>query len=216
MDAFDFRNAAARAQEEGIVVNALFAGGRDEGVKELWPLVAQHGLGNFSAIDLRAGLLQIPTPQDETLIELNQRLNGTYLPYGPRGAEGLANQVAQDSNASRLGVESCSSRIVAKGSALYTNASWDLVDATLEDGFRWSLIHDDDLPPELRAMSVDQRIAFVEAKRTEREAIQALIQEVSAERETFLLATLESERQDAGDAMRRAIREQARAAGFDC
>ena len=89
---------------------------------------------------------------------------------GARGRDGLANQVAQDSNASRLGVESCSSRIVAKGGALYTNASWDLVDATLSADFDWNAVPLADLPQELQSMTREQqvaaRIAYFEAPRT--------------------------------------------------
>lgn len=151
-ETFDLRDAATRARADDILVNALYAGAREQGMAEGWPAVAQHGEGNFSAIDPETGTIQIPTPQDETLLELNRRLNTTYLPYGPRGEAGLANQQAQDRNASRLGVQSCSSRIVAKGTALYTNASWDLVDAALEDDFRWSLVHDDDLPEDRKSV----------------------------------------------------------------
>ena len=181
-------------------------------------MVARHGEGNFSAIDPETGAIQIPTPQDDSLLELNRRLNTTYLPYGPRGEAGLANQRAQDLNASRLGVESCSSRIVAKGTALYNNASWDLVDAALQDGFRWSLVHDADLPEELRGLDETGRIAYVERMRAQREEIQTAIQELSDERESFLRATLEREGRAGGldDAMLLAIRSQAEAKGFAC
>ena len=40
------------------------------------------------------GSIQIATPQDDLLLELNASLNTTYVPYGEKGAAGLANQVA--------------------------------------------------------------------------------------------------------------------------
>jgi hypothetical protein len=220
VETFDFRDAAARAQDEDILVNAIFAGSREQGIQDGWPAIAQHGQGNFSAIDPATGTIQIPTPQDETLMTLNQSLNTTYLPYGPRGEAGLANQRTQDLNASRLGVQSCSSRIVAKGTALYTNAAWDLVDKALEDSFRWSLVHDDDLPAEMRPLDAQGRIAYVEKKRAEREAIQLTIQEVSDQREAFLKVAQWRQSPGGGvsldDAMRLAIRSQAAAKGFAC
>ena len=155
----DFRIAARAARDREIIVNALYAGNRDQGVVEKWHEVAQAGEGNFSAIDPATGSIQIAAPQDALLLELNARLNTTYVPYGKKGQDGLTNQIAQDSNASRLGVQSCSSRIVAKGGALYNNASWDLVDKTLEDGFDWDGISLADLPEEMQSMTVDERAA---------------------------------------------------------
>ncbi len=214
----DFRIAARAARDRGIIVNALYAGNRDQGVVEKWHEIAQAGEGNFTAIDPSTGSIQIAAPQDDLLLELNGRLNTTYVPYGEKGQDGLANQIAQDSNASRLGVQSCSSRIVAKGGALYNNASWDLVDKTLEEGFDWDALSLADLPEEMQSMTVDQSIEFVEAKRAQREGIQLEIQSASAAREVFVKQVIASRIGEAGlgEAMRKMIREQAMAMGFTC
>ena len=214
----DFRIAARAARDRDIIVNALYAGNRDQGVIELWPEVARAGEGNFTAIDPAIGSIQIAAPQDELLLELNGKLNTTYLPYGERGHDGLANQVAQDSNASRLGVQSCSSRIVAKGGALYNNASWDLVDKTLEEGFDWNSLSVAELPEEIQSMTLAQRVEFVDAKRELRETIQSEIQAASEAREVFVKRVIADRIGDAGlgEAMRKVIREQAMAKGFSC
>ena len=220
-DEVNFRHAASEAVNRDIIVNALYAGNREQAVVEQWPELARRGLGNFSAIDPQTSTVQIATPQDDVLRELNLRLNSTYVPYGPRGAVGLANQIAQDSNASRLGVQSCGSRIVAKGSALYTNASWDLVDRALEEDFSWDALDPDDLPETMHAMTPDERVAYVESKRADREAIQLEIQEASHERESHIRSVLLREQRALGldDAVREAICNQAKAKGFssdDC
>lgn len=214
VESHDFRLAVREARKRGIIVNALYAGTRELGIVEQWHEVAKGGAGNFSAIDPSTGTIQVATPQDERLLQLNGLLNTTYLPYGPRGRDGLANQVAQDGNASRLGVESCSSRIVAKGGALYTNASWDLVDATLVEGFDWNALPVADLPEELQSMTRERQVATVENLRKQRESIQTEIQRVSVERETFIRSALAAEATGLGTAMRQAIREQARSKGF--
>jgi hypothetical protein len=216
-DDHDFRVASKAAQDRGIIVNALYAGNREQGITEMWPEVARRGDGIFSAIDPLTGTLQIPTPQDETLLALNARLNETYLPYGERGADGLTNQLAQDANATRLGVQSCSSRIVAKGSALYTNSHWDLVDASLEDDFEWSDLANQDLPDELRGMTDEQLDAHVVSVRALREDIQTRIQLASTERENYIQSVLAREPAAAGGlggAMLEAVREQAESKGF--
>lgn len=214
----DFRIAARAALDRDIIVNALYAGNREQGIVEKWHEVARSGEGNFSAIDPSIGSIQIAAPQDDLLLELNARLNTTYVPYGEKGQAGLANQIAQDSNASRLGVQSCSSRIVAKGGALYNNASWDLVDRSLEEGFDWDALPLSELPEEMQSMTAEESAAFIESKRAAREAIQLEIQTVSAARESFVKQAIAERIGSAGlgEAMRASIREQAMAKGFSC
>lgn len=218
VDDHDFRIAARAARDRDILVNALYAGNREQAIVDKWPEVARAGGGNFSAIDPSTGSIQIATPQDASLLELNRRLNTTYVPYGEKGQSGLANQIAQDGNASRLGVQSCSSRIVAKGGALYNNASWDLVDKTLEAGFDWNALSRADLPEAMRSMTAEERVEFIEAKRAQREGIQREIQTASAAREAFVKQAIADRIGESGlgEAMRKAIQGQAKAKGFTC
>ncbi len=121
VESHDFRVAARAARNRGIIVNAFYAGNREEGVVEHWPEMA-------------------------------------------------------------------------RGGALYTNASWDLVDATLTEGFDWNALPLAEFPKELQSMTREQQVASVEATRAKRESIQTEIRRVSA--------------------MRHSIREQAMAKGF--
>ena len=214
----DFRLVARAAREQGIIINSLYAGNREQGVVEKWHEVAQVGKGNFSAIDPSTGSIQIAAPQDKLLLELNASLNTTYVPFGEKGQDGMTNQIAQDSNASRLGVQSCSSRIVAKGGALYNNASWDLVDKTLEEGFEWDTISLADLPENMQSMTAGERVEFIETKRAQREDIQSGIQSASEAREVFVKQAIAKRIGESGlgETMRKVIREQAMAKGFTC
>lgn len=215
---FDFRVEARAAQDRDIIINAMYAGNHEQAIVEDWPEVARRGQGAFSAIDPSVASIQIPTPYDESLLSLNARLNKTYVPYGPDGTAGLANQVAQDGNASRLGVQSCSSRIAAKGTSLYTNASWDLVDASLQEGFEISSVAAQELPEALQSMNSEELAVYVAGKRLEREGIQGEIQALSSQREEFIrnVRTQELAGGDLGEAMKQAIREQALKKGFKC
>ena len=218
VDTFDFRTEARAAKDRGIIINAMFVGSREQAIVEHWPEVARGGQGTFSAIDPSIATIQIPTPFDDPLLALNARLNQTYVPYGQDGVAGLANQLAQDGNATRLGVESCSSRVVAKGTSLYTNGSWDLVDASLEKGFDFASIAARDLPESLQAMSRGELAGYVAGKRLEREAIQTEIQKTSSRREAFIKQARSKElaSYDLGEAMKQAIRGQAMKKGFTC
>ena len=63
MEDDDFRIAARAARDRDIIVNALFAGNREQGVVEKWHEVAQAGEGNFSAIDPSTSSIQIAAPR---------------------------------------------------------------------------------------------------------------------------------------------------------
>ena len=218
VDNYDFRIEARAAQDRDIIINAMYVGNQEQAIVENWPEVAKRGQGAFSAIDPEIATIQIPTPYDESLLALNARLNETYVPYGPNGTAGLANQVAQDGNASRLGVQSCSSRITAKGTSLYTNGSWDLVDASLEETFDINSVAVHELPESLQSMNTEELAGYVAGKRLEREAIQTEIQALSAKREGFIknVRSQELAAGDLGEAMKQAIREQALKKGFKC
>jgi hypothetical protein len=175
------------------------------------------GGGTYTAIDMRCGTVQIETPHDRTLLELNLKLNATYVPYGRAGGEGLARQREQDASAEKMGVASIASRAQAKGSRLYQNAHWDLVDSVKERKVAVKDVDPADLPAAMQAMSVAQREAFVEAQAKARGEIQKQIAEISAAREKFLKearAQASGGKQALDQAMLASIRAQAEAKGF--
>jgi len=213
---YDFRHVCETARSRGIFINAIYAGDHGQGVSEHWHEVAIHGGGNFSSIDMEHGTLQIEAPQDKLLMELNVKLNATYVPYGAQGAAGAANQVAQDRNSLSMGRQSCASRAAAKSSKLYTNAFWDLVDALRDGTVELDKIKDAELPECMRPMSPAERTAYVEGMRQSRAAIQEEIQEVNAARQRYLAAERARQSGQTGldDAILDALHKQAEAKGF--
>lgn len=214
---FNFRYVAEEAKGRGIIVNSIYCGDREMGVRERWPEVAACGGGSYSAIDMHCGTVQIETPHDKLLIELNMKLNATYVPYGARGEAGHAQQREQDDNADRLGRMSGASRVAAKASALYENSGWDLVDGLKNKSVELKDLKDSDLPPAMQAMPADEREKYVEAQAQSRADIQKQIAEVNAAREQFLRgarANAAGGKQALDEAMLAAIRTQAEDKGF--
>lgn len=213
----DFRRVAEQAAARDITINAIFAGNTRQGVAQKWQEVAEYGRGTYSAIDMQAGTVQIATPQDELLRQLNEQLNTTYLAFGEKGKHRQANQQAQDANAAQLGAESAAGRAAAKASPLYENKEWDLVDAEKEEGFDLKQVLLEDLPAEMQAMSLEQRQAHVKDASARRSKLQEKIRQVGAKRDAYLQA----ERKKRGDgktsldqAIRKTVRQQAQAKGF--
>ena len=215
---FNFRHAAQQARSRRIIINAIYAGHRAQGVSEHWDQVALYGHGYFIAIDMDEGTIQIPTPQDKILIELNAELNATYVPYGAAGRKGQRNQVQQDASAARLGRQSCSSRAVAKASRLYNNSHWDLVDAEQQKDFDLSQVKREDLPEPMRDMTLKQQRAYVDGMKRARKVVREKVKEVNAAREEFLKearAKAGSGKTSFDEALKTAIRKQAKDQNFD-
>ena len=73
--------------------------------------------------------IHIASPYDDQILQLNIKLNKTYVYYGSQGNKKMEIQKNQDNNAANYSKENAVSRTVTKSSHLYKNSSWDLVDA---------------------------------------------------------------------------------------
>ncbi len=208
-----------RAIAKDIVVNAIYCGGPTAEEEATWRAVAKLADGAYTVIDQSGGAITIETPMDQELAELNGKLNGTYLPFGAAGAEGQANQVAQDFNSNENGAASnMAARAMAKSWAGYNCARWDLVDAWAQEGFKLEDLKDESLPEEMRKMSIEERKAHIAAKKSEREGLMKQINEMGRARQEFIDAKVKAEglTQDKAfdEAVRKAVREQAARRGM--
>ncbi len=214
----DYRVAVSKAIGRGVVVNTIHCGGYEEGVSGMWAQGASMGEGKALNIDQDRAVVHIDAPQDKVIIELNSKLNSTYLWFGDVDTrhEYARNQVAQDSLAASVAPAAAAERAVTKASAAYSNRSRDLVDAYAQDLDKLGTLDQATLPETMQAMTLDERKAYVETQSAERSALQAQIASLQLEREAWLAENAEPAEGEAslGDAMLGAVREQLTAAGF--
>lgn len=182
----DYTTACRLANEKDVVVNTIFCGNFEEGMRTGWKRGADLTAGNYMSIEQDRKTVYVPTPYDDRISELNDKLNDTYIYYGKTGAYKKEQQVTQDQNAERYSKENKVERAVSKSSYLYKNSGWDLVDASKESEKAISEAKDEDLPKEMRGMSVDQRKAYVKSKADQREKIQLEVQELNKKRQQYL------------------------------
>jgi hypothetical protein len=129
----------------------------------------------------------IQAPQDKKLVELNQKLNATYIPFGRHGADGKDKQEEADRKTVASGAApAAASRAAAKAGKLYNNAAWDLVDASKEKDFDLAKMKVEDLPQDMQKMSPEERKAHLDKMTKEREEVQKEIAKTSAERQKFI------------------------------
>lgn len=210
----DYRKSCAAAIAKGVIVNTIHCGALQVGIDTKWKDGALLADGSYMHIDHNRAVVDVKAPQDKEIAELSKELNETYIPYGEQGKAGCANQSAQDGNAASVSNDANIQRAITKASGLYTNANWDLVDAVAQAEVKIEDIKDEDLPEPMRAMTLEERKAYVEANLASRARIQTRINELNVQRQAYVQKELER-RAESGEedtldtAMIRALRDQA-------
>jgi len=214
----DLQAMCKAAATKGIIVNTIHCGGEALGRRTGWADAARWADGQYAAIDQNRGTVVINTPYDKRLSTLSAELNATYVTYGARGRARQANQVMQDKNAASLSPSASAGRAVSKGSGLYRNASWDLVDAVKEEKVDLAKVKKADLPEEMQGMTAAQRKAHVAKMAARRAEIQKEIRKLGEQRSAHIKKEMarkgldESSSFDA--ALRSAVRTQAQKKNF--
>lgn len=205
----NYKDAVANAKENGVVVNTIFCGDYKHGIDSYWKDGAQLTYGDYMAINQNQQTVYVPSPYDDIIIQLNVKLNKTYVPYGSTGSNKSRVQQEQDANAAEYSKANAVSRTVSKGSHLYTNSTWDLVDAEEEADFSYDKLKKDEMPQELKGKSSSEIKKYLEVKRSEREAIQKEIMNLNEERRKYIAENTKETSNGLENAMVQAIKKQA-------
>lgn len=184
----DFRKVCASAMKRQIMVNTIFCGTKTDGDARMWAQGASLGDGRYLTLDTNAEVVYIKAPQDDELARLSSALNDTYVAYGSEGQASYARQKAQDEQAAGSSSEVVAYRAAAKSTSNYSNARWDLVDASREGSVDMGSLSAADLPAPMAAMDASERKAYVEKKAQERAELQKQIQDLTAQREQYVAA----------------------------
>ncbi|WP_205508119.1 vWA domain-containing protein [Longitalea arenae] len=182
-----YTKACAEAKKKGVIINTIYCGDRNQGIREHWNLGGECGGGSFTNINQNAEMVDIPTPYDNELFALNNRLNSTYIGYGRSGKEASSKQAEVDNLNYSMNKSAAAKRVAVKGKKqLYNNSSWDLVDASQSDPAILEKVELATLPDSLKTKSRAEIKQIVTTKSQERTAIQKEIATVSAKREAFI------------------------------
>jgi von Willebrand factor type A domain len=184
-----YTKACSKAADRGVIVNTIYCGDYQTGIREHWNLLGECGKGTYTNINHNARYEDIPTPYDSTLIVLNNKLNTTYIGYGATGASYMARQYSVDAYNNKLSTKAGIKRAEAKARAnVYNNASWDLVDASKADstGKLFTKLDKNTLPDSLKNKTPEQLKQLVDQKAKERSEIQQSILSLNANRDKFI------------------------------
>ncbi|QLG44521.1 vWA domain-containing protein [Costertonia aggregata] len=206
----NYVDAVTNAKEKDVVVNTIFCGNYEQGINTKWKDGAKRTGGEYMAIDHNKQVVHIDTPYDDIIIKLNGKLNKTYISYGSLGQVKMEAQATQDTNAYEMEEAVAVKRAVSKSSRLYSNSSWDLVDASDDSGFDVSKIKKEQLPATLKGKSNAEIETFIAEKKAERKKIQKEIRELNTKRNAYIAKNQkEGSKGELENAMLNAIERQA-------
>jgi len=215
-----YETTCKKAIESGVVVNTIHCGAYQQGISGKWKHGAELAEGEYLNIDQDRKPVHIICPQDKIIIELNAKLNKTYLWYGSDQTRLRlsSNQAAQDLNSSRVG--SLTLRSVTKSSKAYNNAGRDLVDSLEADAGVLEKIPAKQLPDEMQKMSAEERKVHLKKMADRRAEIKKDMAQLKQQRSEHI--TQERKKMAAaggektlGDVMVDAVRKQLSKAGFE-
>ena len=212
----NYQHAAANANEKDVTVNTIFCGDFNQGINSYWKHGADLTDGDYMAINHNRATVHFASPYDDAILQLNIRLNKTYVTYGVQGRSKKALQSEQDSKAGSYSKENAVSRTVSKSSHLYKNSSWDLVDAVEEEAVEIDDLEDSALPQELKGKSSKEIEAYIKAKQKERLSIQKEIRELNEKRRAYIDKKKREENTNGLEsAMIKAIKSQAKLKNYE-
>lgn len=205
----NYTDATTNANEKDVTVNTIFCGRYNDGIRGQWKNGADLTKGKYIAIDHNQSTVHVASPYDDQILNLNTKLNSTYVAYGSHGVSKMEMQAEQDVNAESYSKANAVKRSVSKSSRLYKNTSWDLVDAIEENEEAIETLKEDELPNELKGKTKSQIKTYIANKKAERDSIKQQIQELNTKRKDYVLKQQNKTKNGLENAMIDAIKTQA-------
>lgn len=182
----DYKISCKDAVTNGIVVNTIFCGPHQTGIRTSWKDGADRSDGKYMSIDQNKKIAHVVAPQDKEIVALGKQLNKTYVAYGKKGFKRKGRQEAQDMNAAASSPSVMVQRSVTKASKQYKNVGWDLVDAEKEGKMKMEELKEEDLPEEMKKMTKKERREYLEKKKKDRAELQKKINELRKKRDKYV------------------------------
>ncbi|GAB1857872.1 hypothetical protein MHTCC0001_27090 [Flavobacteriaceae bacterium MHTCC 0001] len=206
----NYKDASTDAKEKDVTVNTIFCGDYQQGISTYWKAGADLTSGDYMAINHNKATVHIASPYDDQILQLNIKLNKTYVGYGTYGRSKKMMQAEQDNNASGYSKANAVSRSVSKSSHLYKNSKWDLVDAVADDEVEIEELKKEALPEELKDKTTKEIKAYVSKMQQDRKTIQKQIQELNEKRKSYIAEKQTKTDNGLENAMTKAIKAQAK------
>lgn len=197
------------ARERGILVNAVQAGGARD-TERVWREVAQMGNGRYIPIPQDGGhVVMIETPYDVEIIELQNEINGTVIPYGPHKQRSSVEQKTKQASAAPAPVAAemagYMSRNAAKSAGEAITGNGDLVADVKAGRQKLATLKDEDVPEAMRGLSAEQRTALLDKQMEKRAKLNERMAALVKKRDGYVLEQAKKAPQRKGDSFDQAV-----------
>ena len=178
------------AVAKGIVVNTVQAGDAGD-TRQIWQDIARRGNGRYLPIPQDGGqIVEVPTPYDEDILQLQQSLDDTVLPYGDGERQQAVRNKMDLRKQAPAPAQADNSSFYSKkaGPKEVVTGEGDLT-ADIANG-RQSLdkVAASALPKVLQGKSEAERKAYVEEQLAKRKGLQERLAEINRKRDAFVAA----------------------------
>lgn len=129
----DIKKVINKARKLDVTINTIYCNAKEDSISDGWKKAAEQGRGDYFTISLKDSLNLEENFLDKKLSDFNDKLNRTYIPFGPMGQKSYSRMLLQDMNSKMAGAPFFRERVVYKASESFTNPTWDLVDAFNSD-----------------------------------------------------------------------------------
>jgi hypothetical protein len=182
----DYIKACNMANQKNVIINTIHCDSYAVGIQDFWKHGADITGGMYMIINHNDKIVDIQTPFDAQITQLNIQLNNTYIGYGREGNVKKEKQLKEDANALTLSEAKVAERVLSKASKAYKNSSWDLVDAYENNPDVIIHAKEEDLPLKMKGMNTEQKIAFVNDLAGKRYTIKKQLNDLSIQRNTYV------------------------------
>ncbi len=210
----NYETACGNAREKGVIVNTIHCGSYQEGINGSWKSGAMIGGGDYMAIEQNRRTVYVESPYDDRINECGVQLNKTYIYYGANGCAKKEVQEYEDANASTYSKSNLATRNSIKVSGYYSNESWDLVDAAVQDSSVIVKVDKKTLSPELQNKTKEELELYVKEQAAKRAKLKKEIAELNKKRMAYIAKQNKAEGVDLQSSMVNAVKKQAKAKNY--
>ena len=181
------------AVKKDLIINTVQCGLLG-GTEPIWREIAKASEGEYVAIGQTGDMTVVEAPQDKELAQLNVRLGTTLVPVATNGrkwedarGEVAAKQAASEgASASVAGDRAAYNASGGRSVQVGKGGEIELLDGIANGSIKLVDLKDEQLPPDMRKMTREQREAYVAARQKERDELRAKIVELTKARSAYL------------------------------
>lgn len=175
------------AVKRDLIINTVQCGS-ESSTTPVWQDIARLAEGSYVALAQSGGMVAVTTPFDADIAKVSTDLGKTMITYGKAEEQTVARgkvMAAAEAPAS-VAADRASFNLAKGGRAI--QGGGDLLDALKDNQVSLDKLKSEDLSPEMRKMTPEQRTAYVAAQQKTREALNGQLTELAKKRADFIAA----------------------------